>query len=112
MLEYKLFNILIQYFMLPICTSFLLTFTLSSLLNSKYVKVVLGGLIAGVILFMTYEFFGGFEITYYYSFAVFELVYMFYGIVAKKPEVTTGSIILLITTSILILAFLGYIPKF
>lgn len=61
---------------------------------------------------MTYEFFGGFEITYYYSFAVFELVYMFYGIVAKKPEVTTGSIILLITTSILILAFLGYIPKF
>lgn len=112
MLEQELFSIVIQYFLLPLIISLLLTFTLSSLFVGKYIKTLTGGLVASLILYTSYNLLGGFEISYYYSFAILELLYLFYGVVTGKSEVTTSSAILLIATVLMVLAFLGYIPKF
>lgn len=112
MLEQELLNILIQYFLLPLIISLLSTLTLSSLFVGKYIRTLIGGLAVSLILYTSYNLLGGFEVSYYYSFAILELLYIFYGVVAGKSEVTTSSVVLLITTSLMILAFLGYIPKF
>ena len=112
MLEQELLNILIQYFLLPLIISLLSTLTLSSIFVGKYIRTLIGGLAVSLILYTSYNLLGGFEVSYYYSFAILELLYIFYGVVAGKSEVTTSSVVLLITTSLMILAFLGYIPKF
>lgn len=112
MLEQKLINILLQYFLLPLIVSSLLTYTLSSLFAEKYIRTLLGGLIVSLILYVGYHFLGSFEMLFYSSFAILELLYLFYGLIASKSEVTTSSLFLLITSILMVLAFTGYIPKF